>query len=81
MFNISDVIGALVPNLIAGGVQIIVKVVALVVWIPLKVMFQALPKLTSQSPKTIATFKIMTHQPLNLLHTTLFKASFSVVPI
>lgn len=80
MFNISDVIGALVPNLIGEGVQIFVKVVALVVWISLK-MFQALPELTSQSLKMIATFKIMTHQPLSLLHATLFKASFSVVPV
>lgn len=30
MFNISDVIGALVPNLIGGGVQTFAKVVALV---------------------------------------------------
>ena len=81
MLNGSDVIGALVPNLIGCGVQIIVNVVALVVWIPLRVMFQALPMLTSQSPKRIATLEIMTRRPLNLLHTILFKAFFSVVPI
>lgn len=47
MFNGNDVMCALVSNLIEGGVQNIVKVVALLVWIPLMVMFQALPKSTS----------------------------------